>query len=257
MNIILVALSLFLAVASSPLRCEAQGYDWEYDPRFPQSMPTRFIGLEFAAQYAMHTGDLAYFEQLVPCCTFSDGTGFPLRLSAVAEQWVTPTLSVQAGLGVAYQSAEFVSDQQQAPFDDGTVLVTEYVLQTSITALSLSGGVRQRLFDSFFSVGLDLRGNVTIGSAQTLQERVVSPSDFTFTTNPPTQVYDLSGTMVIPDVAAFVLEPALSFQYDIALARGSVLSPSVNVSMPLNSLATGQSWGYLAVGLGVRLSRGF
>jgi hypothetical protein len=220
-------------------------------------MPTRFLGVEVAAQYAMHQGDLTYFEDIIPCCTFTDGTGIPFRISVIAEQWVAAKTSLQAGLGVTFQSAAFTSPEQQAPMEDGRVIRTEYELQTNITSLAVQAGVRQRLFSSFLSVGADLRGLITIGSSQSLVERVLGPDDYYFTTNPPSKEWQPSSAVVISDISAFVLEPSLVLQYDLALARGSVLSPSINVSMPLTSLASGQSWGYVAVGFGVRLSRGF
>lgn len=234
-----------------------QGYEWEWSPRAPLSMPTRYVGVEVAGQYALHTGSLEYFEELIPCCDFTSGTGVPLRLTIIAEQWVKPSLSVQAGIGVMFQGSSFTAPGDTLPRADQPPIVTEYAMETSITSLTLQGGVRQRLFDTFLSIGLDLRGLITVGSSQSLEDRVVSPDDYMFTTNPPSRVRDLSGAQVISDVTVFVFEPSVVLQYDIALARGSVLSPSVNVSMPFGSLSTSQSWSYVAVGIGMRLSRGF
>lgn len=249
--------SLLVSLALSLSTAWGQGYEWEWSPRAPLQMPTRFVGVEVAGQYALHTGSLAYFENILPCCEFTSGTGIPLRLTIIAEEWVKPTLSVQAGIGVTFHGASFTTAGDTLPRADEQSIVTEYQLETSFTSLTLQGGVRQRLFDSFFSIGLDLRGLLTVGTSQTLQERVVSPDDYQFTTNPPSRVKDLSGSQVIPDPTFFVLEPAVVLQYDIALTRGSVLSPSLNISMPIGNLSTDQSWSYLAFGFGVRLSRGF
>ena len=236
------------------LMIHAQGYEWEWSPRAPFTMPTRFVGIEVAAQYAQHNGSLTYYQHLIPCCEFTSGTGMPIRLSLVGEQWVLPRLSVQASVGMIYQSASFSVLDTAIPHEQFGEIQTEYLFDASYSQIALSIGARQRLI-GFLSIGLDLRGLIGMGSSTTLTERIVRPDDYYFSTNPPSKEYEWDNS-VIGDLATIVIEPAVTLQYDIALGLGMVLSPSFTVSMPLTSLSTDQSWTYLAIGGGLRLSRG-
>ena len=196
--------------------------------------------------------DLIYAEELIPCCELESGTGLPLRLGLIGEQWVTPKLAVQAAVGVTFQSSSFTALSEVFPTTEFGDVQTEYQWDMSYTQIMLSVGARQRLI-SFLSLGVDLRGLILAGRSESLTERIVRGDGYQFF--PPAQeiVFD---DLEVTQMSAFVLEPSVSLQYDIALGLGTVLSPSVNLSMPLNSLSTEGSWRYLGLGVGVRLSRG-
>ena len=252
MKLILISIVTFLLGCGTTL---SQGYEWEWSPRSPKEMPTNFLGLEFGIGYAQHTGTLEYFEDLIPCCTFDEGgIGIPMRVLVIGEHWIAPKTALQAGLGLSFQTAEFTKRDTLVRRDEPS-LITEYAFAPTITYLSLQIGARQRLF-SFLSIGVDVRGSLGIGSSASLERRIISPEDEFFVKNPPSKVHQITNLGDLNNLATFVLEPAISLQYDIALGLGTVLSPSVNVSMPLNSLSNQYSWRYLGVGLGVRLSRG-
>jgi hypothetical protein len=212
------------------------------------------VGVEVQAGYAQHSEGLRYFEDLVECCAFDAGSGIPLRIAVIGEQWVTSQLSVQAGFGVTFQPTSFTVLAAPIPHERFGQVQTEYLFDVTTTQIALSIGARHRIL-SYLSIGLDLRGLIAAGSSTTLSERIVSPDDYYFSTNPPSKEYEWTNT-VIGDLSAFVLEPAVTLQYDIALDMGMVLSPLVSVSMPVNSLSTEQSWRYVGLGFGVRLSRG-
>jgi hypothetical protein len=53
-----------------------------------------------------------------------------------------------------------------------------------------------------------------------------------------------------------VVEPFVQIGYDIALAYGMVIQPSVGFGMPLGSLLTNDDWFMRAIGLRMRLLKG-
>ena len=251
MRILVVILALWAAVSELP----AQGYDWEWSPRAPRSMQTRFASVELTGGYAIHQGDLTYLEDQIVCCDFTDGTGLPFRLSVLIEDWFQPSTSFTYGGGVTFQSTSFTSDVQVIPRSDAEPIQRRYQFDASLTYLHLQGGIRQRLFRSGLAVGVELRGLINVAASYTLLDQVVAPDDFTFTTNPPSRERTLTED-VIENTAVFVLEPALSVRYDIPLGIGMVLSPVVQFSVPVLSLAGDASWRYAAVWAGVQLSTG-
>lgn len=246
--------TLLVIAVTAATGLSAQGYAWEWSPRAPRTMPTLFGGVEIATGYAMHTGTLPYVEDLVPCCTFEEGTGIPVRFAVFLEDWIAPSTALTYGGGVTIQNSSFTSTAQALPDSGGRQIITEYLFDASMTYLQLQGGIRQRLF-GYVSVGLELRGLISVASSYELTERVVAPDDFFFSTNPPSKEITLTPT-VVDQASVFVLEPAVSLQYDIPLGIGMVLSPMVQFSVPVMSLANNVSWRFLSVTGGVRLSRG-
>ena len=203
----------------------------------------------------MHQGDLTYLEDQIVCCDFTEGTGLPFRLSILIEDWFQPNTSFTYGGGVTFQSTSFTSEIEVIPRVDDEPIQRRYQFDASLTYLHLQGGLRQRLFSSGLAVGLDLRGLINVAASYTLVDQVVAPDDYTFTTNPPSRERTLTED-VIENTAVFVLEPAVSLRYDIPLGVGMVLSPMVQFSVPVLSLAGDASWRYAAVSGGVQLSTG-
>jgi len=236
------------------MMASGQGYEWEWSPRSPRTMPTRFVGVEASMTYAQHSGSLTYYEDIIPCCEFSSGTSLPLAFSIYGEQWVAPKTAVRLSLGAVFQTATFTVRPDLVPSTTHGEIQYEYQFDATFSQIALAVGARQRLI-SFLSLGLDVKGLFAVNNTSTLTDRVISPDDYFFSTNPPSKEKELVG-VTVTDLAAFVLEPVLSLQYDFALSTGLVLSPSVHVSMPLTSLSTDQSWRYLGLGAGLRLSRG-
>ncbi len=250
----LAILCLLLAIAADG---KGQGYAWEFSPRFPMFMPTRFVGIEVSGSYAFHSASVLYVEDLLPCCTFKDGTGVPLRIVVTGEQWLNANLAVGAGLGVQLQSAVLTAPGDTLPVIDGNtveLMITEWELATSVTYASIEANSRLRLFTSALSVGVGLRGHIRITSQAQVIERIIQPEDAFFQDSQSNE--RVSATADFDQSALFVLEPALSLQYDVPLSTGLVLSPSILVSKPLTSLSSQQDWSYLALGFGVRISRG-
>ncbi len=252
MNAVLSVISVLIASASVAV---AQGYGWQWSPRAPMSMPTRFVGVEVGGGVSMHQATLPYVEDLVPCCEFTSGSGVPLRIAVYMEDWWKPETAVLFSGGVTLHRSQFTAQAAPLPDSGGREIVTEYLFDAALTYLTIGGGIRQRLFDSYLSVGLDLRASVNVAESYQLTERVVSPDDYYLKTNPPSKEQEWEPT-VVDRAAVLVLEPSVSVQYDIPLGMGLVISPLVQVGMPILSLAPDASWRYVSVTGGVRLSRG-
>lgn len=233
----------------------SQGFDWQWSPRSPMTMPTRYVGVELGGGVSLHQATLPYIEDLVPCCSFSSGTGVPLRIAVFVEDWWKPSTAVALSGGVTMHQSQFTAQAEPLPDSGGREIVTEYLFDATLTYLTVGGGIRQRLFKSFLSVGVDLRASVNVAQSYQLLERVVSPDDYFLKTNPPSKEQSWEPT-VVDRAAVLVLEPSVTVQYDIALGMGLVISPLVQVGVPIFDLAPDASWRYVAVTGGVRLSRG-
>lgn len=238
-----------------------QGYGWEWSPRLPLAMPIRYVGVEVSAGLALHQADLLYSEQYLPCCTFSKGTGVPISAMLYAEEWTKPWLALSVSAGLSYQSVTLFAPgdtlPQIGPDDLVRTVVTEWQLQTSMTYISLAAGARARLFGSHATVGVQVRGHVSAGSSNAvLSERVLQPSDYFFNVQGRQVKERTVDSTNFGQRSSFYLEPALSVQYDVPLTIGYVLTPLLQVAMPLTSLSTASDWKYYSLMLGVRLSKG-
>lgn len=251
-----------LFVLSSSACVLAQGFDWQYSARFPVDAPTRFYGIELGGSYGMFQGSLDYVELATgfPCCTYDAGQGTHIRGSIIIDSWLTPVLSIQAGIGLDVRSTSLTSDVQTVPRRNGndiTVISTQYELDGTVTYGQLTGALRYRLFDSHLNVGVGTRLLVRLATPTVEQrERILGPDDQFFTGNPPSKVANLPSA-VITDASTFVVEPFVLLAYDLSLLRGMYLSPTLTVGTSINSLSATQSWRTLDVGLALRLVRAF
>ena len=239
----------------------SQGYNWEWSPRLPLAMPIRYVGVEVSAGFALHKADLLYSEQYLPCCTLSKGTGVPVATMLYAEEWTKPWLAFTVSAGISYQSVNLSAPgdtlPQIGPDDVVRTVVTEWQLQTSMTYISLATGARARLFGSHATVGFQLRGNLSAGSSNAvLSEHILQPSDYFFNVQGRQVKERTVDSTNFGQRSSFYLEPTFSIQYDVPLTIGYVLTPLVQVAMPLTSLSTASDWRYYSLMLGVRLSKG-
>jgi hypothetical protein len=249
---------LALVVATS-LDGRAQGFDWQYSARYPTSSQTQFIGASLSAGYALHQGSLPYIEQdleqALACCTYERGTGIPLAFGITYEQWLPSDLAVYGVVGYRMMTASMTAPPTEPePLSDGRLLVTQYEYDATLHYLDLTGGIRYRFDGTHFTIGAGLRLQALAGSSATHVHRVLSPSDYSFTTNPPSREKEIPTTGV-SDAAGFVAVPFLSVGYDISIMRGVYLSPLITVGLPLMSTAATATWQTTDVGLMIRLYR--
>lgn len=231
----------------------AQVYHWEWSPRSPRVMPRTFVGLEGAIGSVQHRTTLPYVEDLITCCSFENGAGMPMRFSVLAERWIAPQTAVTAGLGYTQTGGMFTATAPGFPTVEYGTVETAYDLEASFRYLHLQGGVRQRLFGSMASLGIDLRAMVRVAAEYSLTERVVRPDDYQFADGSRSAPIDQH---VLYSSSAVVLEPSVVIQYDLPLHLGFVISPMASVQMPLWSVSASHSWTYVQATVGVRIMRG-
>lgn len=243
-----------------PVLCSAQGYEWEWSPRLPAQMPKRYVGIELTGGYAWHSSGIVYSEVSLPCCEFTTGGGIPVGLTIQGEQWVEPWLAITAGLGVMYQKAWLTAAGDTLPRIDAnnTVrqVITEWQMDASLTYGVVAVGGRARIGMSHALVGFQIRGLFSLSGAGTLTERILAPDDFYFSYQGTKTKERSVESSNLTQRSAFYLEPALSVQYDLPLKQGYVLTPLVQVTMPITSLSATGDWRYVGLSLGMRLSRG-
>jgi hypothetical protein len=244
-----ITVCLMLCIA--PMLTLAQGFDWEYSVRTPVMPPKSFVGIDVATGLTTHSGTLTYSE-MVPCCEFSGTRSTPVWLAIGAEYWIHEERAIFGSLGYRSSGGAFTSDRTSLPLADGRSLVTHYEYDVSLSYLGFQGGVRQRLFQSHASVSLGLRLQVLATSTSTLEEVVDEPSDYFFTTNPPSRVKRLQNANAVADINALHAALLLGGGYDISLYRGAYVSPNVLVAIPLTATSSVSSWRTFDVTLGLR-----
>lgn len=250
-----------LTLVLGSINAYSQGYEWEWSPRLPVQMPIRYVGVEVDVGYALHHADLLYSEVYLPCCRFTKGTGLNVGAMLYAEQWIKPTLAIHATAGLTYQTVGLTAGgdtlPRVGPDDVVRLVLTEWRLSIPTTYLTIGGGARMRLFGTHVSVGAQLQGSFLVGNnGATLTEHVVSPSDYYFIVQGRQTKDRPADSTTFAQRTSFVLEPALSVQYDLPMNRGLVLTPLLRVSMPITSLSSVSNWRYYGLTIGVRLSRG-
>lgn len=249
---ILGVVAALVALWSGPT-ANAQLYHWEWSPRLPRTMPRTFVGAEASVGYTLHRATLPYVEDLITCCTFSDGTGLSYRFAVLAERWVAPTLAVVGGLGFVQSDGLFTATAPGFPTVEHGIVTTTYDLSTTTRYLHLQAGARQRLFGSMASVGVDLRAMVRVSAEYTLLETVQSPQTYRFADGSQSMPLD---QQILSSTSAVLLEPAVSVQYDLPLQLGFVVSPMASIQMPLWSVSTEHPWSYMQTSIGLRIVRG-
>ena len=242
-----------------PIIAVGQGFDWQYSVRYPTSSPTRFVGAAIGAGYAIHQGRLPYLEQDIqtPCCTYENGTGIPASVGVAYEQWTSSNIAFHGAAGYRFMSASMTAPQTESdPMADGRVLVTQYTYEAALHYADILAGLRYRLGSSHLSIGASLRLNLLLGTTASHREDVLSPSDFSFTTNPPSRSIDIPVTG-IPDAMPLIVVPMVHLGYDISLANGLYLSPLVTLGLPMMSTAREASWRTTDASILIRVMRAF
>jgi hypothetical protein len=243
-----------LVVASEVL---AQGFDWQYSIRYPTASPTRFGGISAEAGVAMHQGSLPYLEQdiAVPCCTYEQGSGIPLSVGVAYEQWASASIAIYGTAGYRFMSASMSAQPSESePFADGRVLVTQYTYDARLHYADVVAGLRFRLGRSNASIGTALRMSLLLGTSATHRHEVLSPSDYTFTTNPPSRSVEIP-VVGVPSATRVLLTPVVTFGYDVSIANGLYLSPLLSVGLPLMNTAHGVVWKTSDAAIALRLFR--
>jgi hypothetical protein len=218
------------------------------------NMPTKFIGIDAGTGYVQHAADVGYTQNLILCCTFTSGAGVPLRVLVIGESWVAAKTAVSAGFGLTMSNSSFVAPGDTLPWRS-TQVINEYVYDVTLSYITVEGGVRQRLFDSYGSIGVFVRGQILASASESLLDRVLSPNDYYFSGNPRTKEKEITSNLQT-SFSPFVLETALTLQYDVPMGRGYYIAPALTFAIPVTSVMSDATWRYLWTGFGFKLMRG-
>jgi hypothetical protein len=254
MRFLTILVLVTLTTGSSAI---AQGFDWQTSPRMPMTIPKRYVGLEIGSGYTFHGGSLEYIEEDLglTCCDYTTGSGLPLTIAVMGEQWISAFTAVHVSLGFQQFRASFTTPSEPVPLRDGSILRTEYLLEGAISYVTLDGGIATRVLGSQLTVGGGLRVLLYAGGSLDQTERVVSPDDYQFTGNPRSRERSLGNTF-LESATAVQLEPYVQLGYNIPLTYGFYLTPSVLVGLPLLNVTGRDEWRMVDLGVRLRLMRG-
>lgn len=247
----IIAVVFFLC---STVEISAQGFAWEWPPRSPKTMPTKFIGIEAGTGYVQNAADVNYSQNLIVCCTFTSGSGVPLRILVIGESWVAAKTAVSAGFGFTMSNSSFAAPGDTLPWKS-TQAITEYAYDVTLSYITIEGGVRQRLFESYGSIGVFVRGQILASASESLFDKVISPDEYYFNGNPPTKEREITSNLQT-SFSPFVLEAAITLQYDVPMGMGYYLAPSLTFAVPVTSVMSDATWRFLWTGFGFKLMRG-
>lgn len=248
---------LIMALVGSFTTMLCQGFDWQTSPRYPYEIPKRYVGVEVGTGYTFHYGSLDYLEKDlgITCCSYESGSGIPLRFSIALEEWLAPSFSVNVGLGITRYGTSFATASQSVPLSSGELLQTQYQLTGSITYATISGGASLRLMGTHLTVGGGLRLHAYLGGSLRQKEVVLAPATYQFTGNPRSREREL-GNSFLDSPTPIQIEPYIQIGYNLAIANGFYLSPSISVGLPLLSITTADDWRLVDIGAHVRLMKG-
>jgi hypothetical protein len=245
---------LFLFLLSLlPLNLFSQGFDWQYSARLPEKSPIGFIGLSGDIGFTRNTGGISLIEIYSPCCKFESGTGTQYSVGLKGEYWYTSDIAIDVGLRYSRANSSFKS-QTESPFST-FILKTEFDFESSISNIQIDFGAKTRINESHFNVGASISFSYLIGNNFTFKESVISPSDFYFSTNPPSQSRDIPLGSV-GTLHNFNISPSINISYDLSLGLGIYATPSLNASYSLTSVVKDESWRHLELSFGISIFRG-
>ncbi len=235
---------LFLMVFSTEVF--AQGFSWQYSHRMPSSSPLGFIGLHTEYGLSSDFGDINLSEYKIPCCTFKTGTSGNFSIGAVGEYWVTPIEALNIKLNYNSKSGEYSTDSEPVFYRNDT-LFTNYVLDKSISYLSLDLSYKRRLYESQFLIKGGLCFGLLLANDYSIIEKI-SSGDLTF--NDGSQSRQVKAGS-ISEFSSFVISPQIGLAYNFEIAKGMYSSAEFNVSYTLNSIASDASWRAVKYSLGI------
>lgn len=235
----------------------AQQLPWSPTLRYPFTAPTTFIGFDVSLGYASHTARLPYLDEVygIPCCTYESGSGAPIGLSGVIESWIVPTIAVSGSIGLVSEALTFATLPVTVPRANKPDLQTQYVLENQQTWAQIAIGTKMRVPASPLTVGVRLAGNVLMGSTMSHKEVVLGPDDYMFLTDPPSKEYVLPD-VTFTDVSGFVVRPSIAVTYDVPLAYGYYIAPSLRLETTMSSLSRQHAWNSTTISVGVTLFKG-
>lgn len=235
----------------------AQKIPWAPTLQYPYTAPTAFIGFDVTLGYSVHDASLPYLESIynLPCCTYEQGSGLPFSVGLSYETWLLPATAVTASLGIRHEASSFSTAPIAIPRNGLPDVRTQYQLRSQSSWVRIGVGGKTRLGTTPMSIGIALYGDVLLSNDMQHKEVVLGPSDYFFVTDPPSKEY-LLPTSTFSDVSSISLRPVVRVSYDIPLAFGYYLAPSLILETNVLSLSNQHQWSTFGVAVGVTINKG-
>jgi hypothetical protein len=223
----------------------SQGFDWQNGARFPYVIPNLYVGVSTSYSGSVHNGNFNLKEDLIDCCSFTDGSGNEQSFGIVTEYWYDGLTALSANINFSAIKGDF-SVRTVLPTREGE-FVSDYGFNSTLKYLDLELLVRRRIGISHFSAGAGLNLGFLLTSEGVYTEQAVSD-------NVPFERRILS-TGTIRDLRSFSLSPFVYLAYDANLGTGYYASPNLSLSYTLNSIIAEESWRRLSISFGIRIVR--
>lgn len=235
----------------------AQKIPWTPTLQHPYTAPTSFIGFDATMGYSAHDASLSYLESLynLSCCTYESGSGLPFSVGLNYETWLLPATAVAASLGIRHEVSVFSTEPVAIPRNGLPDVRTQYQLRSQSSWVRIGVGGKMRLGATPVCVGFAVYGDILLSNDMQHKEVVLGPDDYFFVTDPPSKEYSLP-TSAFSDVAGITLRPAVRVSYDVPLAFGYYLAPSLMLETNVSSLSNRHRWSAFGIAVGISINKG-
>lgn len=225
----------------------SQGFNWQYDIRFPTKSEKLFLGLSTSKLFSTGVSDISFSELYIPCCNFknSESNGFTFGINA--EYWLNNGINAIT-FRINYNKSRFNLRANPDPiYYKNDTLFTEIINNNTINYLDLSGLYKYRIFDSHFSISAGANINILLSNIYKVQENVTSPGD-TFN-NGETSREIINGST--KDLSRIIINPILRAGYDFSIANGLYTSVYTDFGVNINSLIKYDNWRNFQFSVGI------
>ncbi|MCX7909869.1 MAG: outer membrane beta-barrel protein [Ignavibacteria bacterium] len=214
-----------------------QGFDWEYSPRLPFSIPRVYFGIGGNTAKNYYNGSFSLFENFYTCSKFTSGTGNSFALGLKSEYWFKPNFAFAFTLLYQNSSANFVASGDSFPIllkNIPKMVKVENELSLRYKYLLLDLGAKYHIASTFFFIAAGLEFGVRFSSSFDIHEQVKSPPEFHFADNTQRRKV-INGKL--SDLALFSVVPKISLGYDAKIFPGLYASPNFSLQLPVFNLS--------------------
>lgn len=219
----------------------SQGFDWQYSPRLPYTIPTKFIGLSVNYGIIENRGNFGFMEDFIECCNYQSGQGKSQEISLNGEYWFKGDLAYIASIGFVSVKSDF-STTITVPRSDGKndyFSVYKYTLDESRNKLILKFGAKYRILNSHFSVGASSNFQLYLSNTATHKEKILAPNSETFIDGTNERIIQNG---ILSNYNKLLFSPELFLNYDLSVIRGYYTSLKVGVDFPVFSVIEKEDW---------------
>jgi hypothetical protein len=215
----------------------------------PFKSPILFYGISAEVGLLNNSAEILFSDKNLPCCTFKDGNGYQYSLGAHSELWKSSNLAYGLDFTISNKHSRFLGNSDTLPIRTGEKFITQYEFISNISNILIEPSIKYRILNTHFNVNFGIQFGFQFSSSSEHNEYVISPEDW------PWKSKNLSSELPF-DLNLIVLNPRISIGYDYSLLDGVYVTPSIVYSLPLLSVASGNSWVYQTILFKVALNYG-